>query len=152
VPKDRFERIKLNGLISGVKPNRCHGCVAGSKDQQVTRTRTRQQNTRQQNKPLTCVGLTLGSIIRFDRRCSIHTVSRNTRFLPKNRLAWPHHRRGLASDGVRYADAWSTVGRRFRSVAKLRLEWYEGGCLIAAAALKTPTRNGSNAQGVNLTF
>jgi len=27
-----------------------------------------------------------------------------------------------------------------------------GGCLIAAAALKTPTRNGYNAQGVNLTF
>jgi len=27
-----------------------------------------------------------------------------------------------------------------------------GGLLIAVAALKTPTRNGSNAQGVNLTF
>jgi len=27
-----------------------------------------------------------------------------------------------------------------------------GSFLIAAAALKTPTRNGDNAQGVNLTF
>jgi len=27
-----------------------------------------------------------------------------------------------------------------------------GGFLIAAAALKTPTRNGYNAQGVNLNF
>ena len=37
----------------------------------------------------------------------------------RNRLAWPHRRRGLASDGVRYADARSSVGRRFRSVTKL---------------------------------
>jgi len=36
----------------------------------------------------------------------------------------------------------------------LRLEkglWLWGSFLIAAAALKTPTRNGYNAQGVNLT-
>jgi len=70
----------------------------------------------------------------------------------RNRLAWPHRRRGLASDGVRYADARSSVGRRFRSVTKLRIEWCVGSFLIAAAALKTPTRNGYNAQGVNLTF
>jgi len=42
----------------------------------------------------------------------------------RNRLAWPHRRRGLASDGGRYADAQSSVGRRFRSATKLRLEWY----------------------------
>jgi len=29
---------------------------------------------------------------------------------------------------------------------------YGGGFLIAAAALKTPTRNGYSAQGVNLNF
>jgi len=40
----------------------------------------------------------------------------------RNRLAWPQRRRGLASDGVRYAGARSSVGRRFRGVAKLRLE------------------------------
>jgi len=45
----------------------------------------------------------------------------------RNLLAWPHRRRGLASDGVRYAGARSGVGRRVRSVAKLRLEWYRGG-------------------------
>ena len=57
-----------------------------------------------------------------------------------------------ASDGVRCAGTRSSVGRRVRSVTKLRLEWYGGGVLIAAAALKTPTRNGDNAQGINLTF
>ena len=46
--------------------------------------------------------------------------------LVRDRLAWPHRRRGLASDGVRYADARSSVGRRFRSATKLRLEWYGG--------------------------
>jgi len=44
----------------------------------------------------------------------------------------------------------SSVGCRVRSVAKLTLEWYAGGVLIPAAALKTPTINGYNAQGVNL--
>ena len=51
----------------------------------------------------------------------------NTELIQRTRLAWPHRRRGLASDGVRYADAWSSVGRRFRSVTKLRLEWVYGG-------------------------
>jgi len=32
----------------------------------------------------------------------------------------------------------------------MQMVW--GSFLIAAAALKTPTRNGYNAQGVNLTF
>jgi len=48
----------------------------------------------------------------------------------RNRLAWPHRRRGLASDDVRYADARSRVGRRFRSATKLRLEWYGGVFLL----------------------
>ena len=70
----------------------------------------------------------------------------------------PHRRRGLASDGVRYADARSIVGHRFRSVTKLTTKvrigrgYLWGSFLIAAAALKTPTRNGYNAQGVNLNF
>ena len=52
----------------------------------------------------------------------------------------------------------AVVGRRFRSVTKLTTIvrigrgylWWR--FLIAAAALKTPTRNGYNAQGVNLNF
>jgi len=48
------------------------------------------------------------------------------RFSQRNLLAWPHRRRGLASDGVRYAGARSSVCGRFRSVTKLRLEWYGG--------------------------
>jgi len=67
----------------------------------------------------------------------------------RNRLAWPHRRRGLASDGVRYADARNSVGQRFLYETKVRMVW--GSFLIAAAALTTATRNGYNAQGVNLT-
>jgi len=50
----------------------------------------------------------------------------------------------------------AVVGRRFRSVTKLTTKvrigrgYLWGSFLIAAAALKTPTRNGYNAQGVNL--
>jgi len=40
------------------------------------------------------------------------------------------------------------VSKRYET--KVRMVW--GSFLIAAAALKTPTRNGYNAQGVNLTF
>jgi len=40
------------------------------------------------------------------------------------------------------------VSNRYET--KVRMVW--GSFLIAAAALKTPTRNGDNAQGVNLTF
>jgi len=53
----------------------------------------------------------------------------------------------------------AVVGRRFRSVTKLTTKvriggrgYLRGSFLIAAAALKTPTRNGYNAQGVNLKF
>jgi len=52
----------------------------------------------------------------------------------------------------------AVVGRRFRSVTKLTTKvrigrgYLWGSFLIAAAALKTPTRNGSNAQGANLKF
>jgi len=52
----------------------------------------------------------------------------------------------------------AVVGRRFRSVTKLTTKvrvgrgYLWGRFLIAAAALKTPTRNGYNAQGVNLKF
>jgi len=63
-----------------------------------------------------------------------------------------HTHTGKASDGVLYAGARSSVGRRFRSVTKLRFEWYGGSFLIAAAALKTPTRSDYNARGVNLTI
>ena len=57
-----------------------------------------------------------------------HVGARPT--VQRNRLAWPHRRRGLASDGVRYADAQSSVGCRFRSVMKLRLGWYGGVSLL----------------------
>jgi len=56
----------------------------------------------------------------------------------RNRLAWPHRRRGLASDGVRYAGARSSVGRRFRSATKLRLEWYGGVFLLLQQRSKHP--------------
>jgi len=52
----------------------------------------------------------------------------------------------------------AVVGRRFRSVTKLTTKirigkgYLWGRFLIAAAALKTPTRNGYNAQGANLKF
>jgi len=52
----------------------------------------------------------------------------------------------------------AVVGRRFRSVTKLTTKvrigrgYLWGSFRIAAAALKTPTRNGYNAQGVNLNF
>jgi len=52
----------------------------------------------------------------------------------------------------------AVVGRRFRSVTKLTTKvrigrgYLWGSFLIAAAALKTPKRNGYNAQGVNLNF
>jgi len=53
----------------------------------------------------------------------------------------------------------AVVGRRFRSVTVTKLTMVRigrgylwGSFLIAAAALKTPTRNGYNAQGVNLKF
>jgi len=52
----------------------------------------------------------------------------------------------------------AVVSRRFRRVTKLTTKvrigrgYLWGGVLIAAAALKTPTRNGYNAQGVNLNF
>ena len=53
-------------------------------------------------------------------------------------------------DGIRYAGARSSVDRQKRYETKVRMVW--GSFLIAAAALKTPTRNGYNAQGANLTF
>jgi len=52
----------------------------------------------------------------------------------------------------------AVVGRRFLSVTKLTTKvrigrgYLWGSFLIAAAGLKTPTRNGYNAQGVNLNF
>jgi len=47
---------------------------------------------------------------------------------------------------------FNRIGLRVRRVTKLRLEMVWGSFLIAAAALKTATRNGYNAQGVNLTW
>jgi len=42
------------------------------------------------------------------------------------------------------------VSKRYET--KVRMVWGRFLIAIAAAALKTPTRNGYNAQGVNLTF
>ena len=64
----------------------------------------------------------------------------------RNRRTWPRRRGELASDDVRYAGAQSSVGHGVRS--KVRPVWES--FLIAAGALKTPVRNGYNAQGVNL--
>jgi len=68
-----------------------------------------------------------------------------------HRLAWPHRRR--ASLGRRTV-CGRTEQRRppvlERYETKVRMVW--GSFLIAAAAFKTPMRNGYNAQGVNLTF
>ena len=50
----------------------------------------------------------------FRERCTYFALK-----TPRNCLAWPHRRRGIASDGVRYVDARSSVGRRFRSVTKI---------------------------------
>ena len=59
-------------------------------------------------------------------------------FRRRNRLAWTHRRRGLASDSVRYAGARSSVGRRFRSATKLRFEWYGGDFLLLQQRSKHP--------------
>ena len=56
----------------------------------------------------------------------------------RQRLAWPHRRRGLASDGVRYAGARSSVGHRFRSVTKPRFAWYGGVFLLLQQRSKHP--------------
>jgi len=69
-----------------------------------------------------------------------------------NRLAWPHRRRELASDGVRYADARNSVGRRVGSVVKLMLAWYGGIFLLLQQRSKKPQEMVNNAQGVNLNF
>jgi len=66
------------------------------------------------------------------------------------RVAAPSPRASLGRRTV----CWRTerhrppVSRRYET--KVRMVW--GSLLIAAAALKTPTKNGYNAQGVNLTF
>jgi len=65
----------------------------------------------------------------------------------------------MAAPSPRSSYGWRTVCERTeqrrplvskRYEAKVRIVW--GSFLIAAAALKTPTRNDYNAQGVNLTF
>jgi len=70
----------------------------------------------------------------------------------RNRLAWPHRRRRLASDGVGLCGRTEQRRRQGskRCTTKVRMVW--GRFLIAAAALKTPTRHGYTAQGVNLNF
>ena len=75
-------------------------------------------------------------------------------FCPKKltRVAAPSPRASLGRRTVcgRTEQRRPSVSKRYET--KVRMVW--GSCLIAiaAAALKTPTRNGYNAQGVNLTF
>ena len=70
----------------------------------------------------------------FHRNRAVEPDSLNQR----NQLAWPHRRRGLASDGVRYAGARSSVGRWFRIATKLRLEWYGGMVVLLQQHSKHP--------------
>jgi len=72
-------------------------------------------------------------------------------YIQRNRLAWPHRRRELASEGLRYAGARSSVGRGVRIVAKLRLDRYGGVFLLLQERSKHP-REMVNARGVNLNF
>ena len=78
----------------------------------------------------------------------------DTGIFQRNWLAWPHRRRGLASDGVRYADARSSVGRRFRSVTKLTKVRIGamGEFSYCCSSAQNTHENGYNAQGVKLTF
>jgi len=71
-------------------------------------------------------------------RCTCLSYSMIGILIQRNRLAWPHPRRGLASDGVRYAGARSSVGPRFQSATKLRLEWYGGVFLLLQQRSKHP--------------
>jgi len=66
------------------------------------------------------------------------------------RVAAPSPRASLGRRTVcgRTEQCRPPVSKRYDT--KVRMVW--GSFLIAAAALKTPTRNGSNAQGVNLTL
>jgi len=80
-----------------------------------------------------------GSLIRAQKPRSKRVSPRaRAECIQRNRLAWPHRRRGLASGGVRYADARSNVGRRFRSVTRLRLEWYGEVFLLLQQRSKHP--------------
>jgi len=67
-----------------------------------------------------------------------------------NRLARPHRRRGLASDGVRYAGARSSVDRRVWSVTKPRLEWYGGVSHCCSSAQNTHEKWWSRRQPLSL--
>ena len=73
--------------------------------------------------------------------------------LPKKptRVAAPSPRASLGRRMVcgRTEQRRPQVSKRYET--KVRM-WVWGSFLIAAAALKTPTKNGCNAQGVNLTF
>jgi len=57
----------------------------------------------------------------------------------RNQLAWPHHLPSeLASDGVRFADARGSVGRRVRSMTKVRLKWHGGVIVLLQQRPKHP--------------
>ena len=74
-------------------------------------------------------------------------------FLEKpTRVAAPSPRASLGRRTVcgRTEQRRPPVSKRYET--KVRMEWESFLIAIAAAALKTPTRNGYNAQGVNLTF
>ena len=61
-------------------------------------------------------------------------------------------RRGLDSDGIWYAGARSSVGRRVRSVTKLRLEWYGGVFLLLQQHSKHPREMIITPKASTLTF
>jgi len=81
-----------------------------------------------------------------------HRLGQRVSVCPKNptRVAAPSPRASLGRRTVcgRTEQRRPPVSKRYES--KARMVWRS--FYIAAAALKTPTRNGYNAQGVNLTF
>ena len=78
-------------------------------------------------------------------------IRRNTPKKP-TRVAAPSPRASLGRRTVcgRTEQRRPPVSKRYEN--KVRMVWGSFLIAIAAAALKTPTRNGYNAQGVNLTF
>ena len=91
------------------------------------------------------IGLVVNQRILFYRRVNVNMIPKKL-----TRVAAPSPRASLGRRTVcgRTELCRPPVSKRYET--KVRMVW--GSFIIAAAALKTPTRNCYNAQGVNLTF